>query len=293
MLDKRFFQIVGSAVAAVVCTLVQPAHAVTVTATGDATTLTDTLVTSGSGITVINSSYTGATNASGTFTGGGNIGIGSGVILTSGSATGATGPNTVGSFTGNNGVAGDADLSALIGNAPTFDASSLLLNFTTDTGTISFNYVFASEEYEEFVGSQFNDVFGFFVNGTNIAFLPSTSIAVSINNVNQNTNSTFYRSNTGAALNNVDTQYDGLTTVLSVSISGLSTTAVNTLKLSIADTADSVLDSAVFIQAGSITSQPPTVPEPSPLLATVSLFAGLLGLTIVKRRNDRKTQALS
>ncbi|OOP55722.1 MAG: hypothetical protein AYP45_13160 [Candidatus Brocadia carolinensis] len=57
---------------------------------------------------------------------------------------------------------------------------------------MAFQYVFASEEYNEFVGAGFNDVFGFFVDGVNIALIPSTTMPVAIDNVNLSNNSAFY-----------------------------------------------------------------------------------------------------
>ncbi|MBC8123836.1 MAG: choice-of-anchor L domain-containing protein [Gemmatimonadaceae bacterium] len=256
-----------------------PLGAVEITTTSDATVLSNALVAPDSGITVVNSSYIGAANASGLFTAGGNIGIDSGVLLTSGSAVGAIGPNNSGSFTVANNTAGDAALSALAGG-PTFDASSLLLDFTTNTGSISFSFVFASEEYQEFVGSAFNDVFAFFVNDQNIALIPGTTTPIAINTVNQNLNTQFYRSNLNSSIN---TQYDGLTTVLTVGLSGLSTTQVNSLRFAIADTADLILDSGVFIQ-GNVTSLPPTeIPEPSTLPVTLTLGGFLAAGVLLKR----------
>lgn len=60
----------------------------------------------------------------------------------------------------------------------------LEFDFTTTGGNLFFSFVFASEEYNEYVNSSFNDVFGFFVNGVNIALVPGTSTPVAINSVN-------------------------------------------------------------------------------------------------------------
>ena len=57
-----------------------------------------------------------------------------------------------------------------------------------------FNYVFASDEYLEYVVWGFNDVFGWFLNGVNIATIPNTnSTPVAIRNVNAGVNPKFFR----------------------------------------------------------------------------------------------------
>ncbi|MBK9459454.1 MAG: choice-of-anchor L domain-containing protein [Sphingobacteriales bacterium] len=72
----------------------------------------------------------------------------------------------------------------------TYDAAVLEFDIVATEPTIEFKYVFGSEEYLEYVGSNFNDVFGFFIGAIgdplqNIAFIPDTTVAVSINNVKQ------------------------------------------------------------------------------------------------------------
>ena len=73
----------------------------------------------------------------------------------------------------------------------TQDANSLTFSFTVNPGTtqLGFNYVFGSEEYNTFVNNGFNDAFGFFVDGKNVAVLPGTGDIVSIDNVNKDKNS--------------------------------------------------------------------------------------------------------
>jgi hypothetical protein len=238
----------------------------------------------GTGITFSNVVLTGANGSLGTFSDGGtSIGIDSGILLTSGSAAEAVGPNDNTAQTTANGTPGDVDLDGLIPGFTTFDATTLSFDFTTDTGNVFFNYVFASEEYNEWVGSAFNDVFGFFVDGVNIALLPGTTTPVSINNVNLGSNPGSYVNNEGGT---VDTQYDGLTTVLTAVITGL-TAGAHTIKLAIADAGDSSLDSGVFIQAGSFSSTPTDVPEldarSGASALALLLFAGLL-LSSSRRR---------
>ncbi|MBD2692390.1 Calx-beta domain-containing protein [Anabaena catenula] len=229
--------------------------------TTDLTSVTATqLVTTllGSGVTATNITFTGANVAGGTFTGGigAGIGIDSGIILSTGNIAFAQGPNDSTGETGSNSRPGDSDLDTIVDPRTTRDAAVLEFDFIPSTSTISFSYVFASEEYPEFVNSSFNDVFAFFLNGQNIALIPGTSTPVSINTVNAGSsstpgtgpNSSFFTPNYGTAF---DLQFDGFTTVLSATATGLVPGVTNRIKLAIADTSDSSLDSAVFLQAAS------------------------------------------
>lgn len=258
------------------------AHAINVTTSTDANTLANNIL--GSGISISNVSLIGANTQQGTFTGGlaDGIGIDAGIILTSGNAnsadTGGAGnitDNTT-SFTGTGSNTALTNLSGFSTN----DQNVLKFDFTSNGGDVFFNYVFASEEYNEFVGSQFNDVFAFFLDGVNIALIPGTSTAVTINNVNNSSNSTFYNDNDPS--NGIPTpysiEYDGFTDVFTAQFLGLSA-GTHTIELAIADAGDSSLDSAVFIQAGSFSDT--KIPEPS----SIALFGlGLLGLSFIRRR---------
>lgn len=273
-------------------------------------TMAASLLGSGSGITINSVSYTGVNNASGVFTGGsGIIGFQSGIVLTTGAATFVTGPNNSDSTTVDTIAPGDADLNALVAPFTTNDASVLEIKFTPDGNQITFSYVFGSEEYNEFVNSSFNDVFAFFVNGVNAALIPGTSNPVTINNLNCGNPYSGSGPNCALFINNdpsdssasIDTELDGLTTVLFIA-AAVNPGVENTLKIAIADTSDSSLDSAVFIQGGTLTvcggpNQPPCtgggdpnpggggeVPEPGmlALLGLVGIAAGW------QRRRARK-----
>ena len=210
-----------------------------------------------------NATYTGAPIASGSFAGGtGIIGFEGGVLLTSGSVQNVVGPNTADGKTQSNGVAGDANLDAI--TPGTRDASVLEFDFVPSENTVTFQYVFASEEYNEYANSQYNDVFAFFLNGSNVALIPSTTTPVSINNVNGGKpygtnaqNPQFYRNNDisdgGGSIN---TEMDGLTTVFGVTGTVIPN-QTNHIKLAIADVSDQNLDSAVFIKSSSFIVTPP------------------------------------
>ncbi len=229
----------------------------------------------GPGVTVSNVTFTGANAAAGKFTGGTAIvGFDSGIILSSGDIAFVPGPNTQDDVSGVNAGIGDPALDGLIPGYTTFDACVLEFDFTcTGTQIIQFQFVFTSEEYNEWVNSPFNDVFGFFLNGVNIALIPgSAGTPVSINNLNcDNPYNPPAGSFCNLYLNNRcadippgtfpcagvrDTQMDGLTVVLTAT--GTLNPGLNHIKLALADAGDQVLDSNVFIQGQSFACGTPT-----------------------------------
>ena len=159
--------------------------------------------------------------------------------------------------------------------------TELSFDFTSTSGSVFFQYVFGSEEYNEFVGTGFNDSFQLLLNGVNIALIPGGGGPVTINNVNCGSNAAFYRNNSGGANCpnlNLDIAYDGLTVVLTAS--GTVGTGLNNFKFRIADVNDAIYDSGVFIKAGSFSGTNPT-PEPGSLAL---VGAALAGLAIARRR---------
>lgn len=121
----------------------------------------------------------------------GQLKVASGAILGSGSINDVQGPNSTSANSTRTNGGSDSDLEAL----STIDNQTnnrAVLEFDLDVPeevtTVSFEYIFGSEEYNEFTGSAFNDVYAFFVNGTNVATVPDPdgpdSLPASINNVN-------------------------------------------------------------------------------------------------------------
>jgi gliding motility-associated-like protein len=199
----------------------------------------------------------------------GDFPMNAGLMLTSGCANdvGQAASNFASSNVGGFGGDGDPDLEAL-GLGTTNDACDVIFDVQVAADTLTFNYVFASEEYDEFVCSTFTDVFGLFVNGPNpaggtyvnenVAIIPGTNVPVAINTVNDGTDdnpggcvsldySEFYTDN-AASINVV---YDGMTVKLQARIAVIPCETY-TLKFAIADIGDSSYDSGVFIEAGSL-----------------------------------------
>ncbi|MFM1933091.1 MAG: hypothetical protein RL226_2394, partial [Bacteroidota bacterium] len=224
----------------------------------------------GSGVDASNITFTGPTNQIGTFLCNScGIGFGSGVIMATGNVDVAEGPNNIGSSTlgGGNFGATDGDLQILNPGVNFNDAVVLQFDFVAQGDSVSFNYVFGSEEYPEYSGSGFNDTFGFFLSGpgitgpysnnaVNIALIPNTTLPVAINSVNAGTNDlgcnncAYYVINTfNNAANGV--QFDGYTVPLVASYSGLQCGETYHIKIAIADAGDTSFDSAVFIEESS------------------------------------------
>ncbi len=232
----------------------------------------------GSGVTVSNITFNGAPMAIGYFDASNTtLGIDEGILLTTGTVQntpdGPHGPNDLSNAGMDNGAGGFPPLTNLIGGTQTFNASILEFDFVPYSDSVRFRYVFASEEYPEYVGSQFNDVFAFFISGPgisglqNMATLPSGQ-AVAINNVNNGpansgpcTNCAYYVNNgTGSNApfngNPQYIQYDGFTTVLTAE-SEVQCGQTYHLVISIADAGDPVWDSGIFLEANSLSSNTP------------------------------------
>jgi hypothetical protein len=221
----------------------------------------------------------GQSSSAGVFSGGtGIIGFDSGIILSTGGVKNVIGPNESSGISQDNGLPGDEDLSALA-QGPTNDATVLEFDFKPTFSTLTVEYVFASDEYNRYVGS-FNDVFGFFVNGhdqahdiATITGSDGSTIPVSISNVNGGnpvygvpaSNSQYYIDNdpfnptSHPAPAPLNTEMNGLTTVLTATAQ-VNPGTWNHIKLAIADAGDSAVDSNVFLKASSFSSNTnPTV----------------------------------
>lgn len=214
----------------------------------------------GAGVTVNSATYTGANASSGIYSNGDVISPeltpgNTGVILSTGNATGVTNNNgttntntTASRSTDTTGPNNDADFNAIAGTS-TFDASYLTVNFTPAGNFLTLDFVISSEEYPEFVNSQFLDVVGIWVNGVQ-ANVSIGNGEVSVGNINGNTAANLYNDNTGDQFN---TEMDGFTVTLSV-VAPVNPGVANTIKIGVADVADSSYDTNLLIAGGSAQS---------------------------------------
>ncbi len=226
----------------------------------------------GPGVQVSNVFYSGSVGAIGTFNStNANVGIDEGIIITTGTVNPGTdgphGPNNQSNAGMDNGAGGYPPLTNL-GGAQTFNASILEFDFIPFSDTVRFEYVFGSEEYPEYVGSQFNDVFAFFITGPglnpageNMAIIPGTTLPVAINNVNAGQNSQYFTNNGNGSEAPFDgspfyIQYDGFTKPLQA-VSRVECGETYHLIIALADVGDAIFDSGIFLKANSFSSEQP------------------------------------
>ena len=183
------------------------------------------------------------------------------------------------------------DLDVLAGASNYFNGAILEFDFVPVENSVSFRYIFGSEEYSDNSGtinyqcSNYNDKFGFLISGPgitggqgfsnnarNIARLANGS-EVSINSVNSGVvgasggapsaatclaaNSSWVQNSpTPEYLGTIDgTQLNGNTRILTASQTGLIPGQTYHIKLIITDVGDATYDSVVYLEAGSFTTE--------------------------------------
>jgi hypothetical protein len=220
----------------------------------------------GPSVTVTNAVLNAAPVATGTFSGGSEIiGFDSGIILSTGDIDSLSGSNDAEDTSTSNKAPGDADLDTLVAPEITYDRASLEFDFSCTSGAqINIQFVFASEEYDEFVATPFNDVFAIFLDGnravnniarTSGACATTLGLPIAVNNVNCGNpilpdppvNCGCFVSNNNGALT---IEADGLTrNFLATANVG---PGMHHMKIAIADTADDIYDANVFLRCGSL-----------------------------------------
>jgi gliding motility-associated-like protein len=204
-----------------------------------------------------------------------NFPMQNGVVLATGDVSGVPGPNNSGTFPGS-GWPGDTQLFNYIqslgidpGLTSYNDATIMEFDFTPLTDSISFNFVFASNEYGTFQCS-YSDAFAFFLEDqltgeiVNMALVPDTpnEVPISVTTIRDNLyNSScpsanpdffglYYGTPNGLPNATAPINLNGQT-VLMQAWQYVTPNNPYRMKLVIADRNDSSFDSAVFIEGGS------------------------------------------
>ena len=235
----------------------------------------------GNGIQAFNITYQGGTNQLGYLTGGDEVfSINSGLVLSSDVSVNLACPTDWQTCNGclGNGF-NDQDLLDIANSVPPLIGQSFSVNSVNDGcvlefdfiaagDTVSFDYVFGSDEYETWINTQYNDVFAFFLSGpgitgpynspagfpggaVNIAGVPNTdpNLPITISSVNSGTNPEYYIDNQGGT----DVCINGYT-VPFTAMYPVECGETYHIKLAIADGSDTALESIVVLEEGSFQS---------------------------------------
>lgn len=178
----------------------------------------------------------------------------------------------------------DSDLETILGNSNTLNATSIEFDFVSITNTLSFNYIFASEEYEGVYPCNIDsDSFVFLIKETgslddytNIAVVPGTTLPVNIANIRPEINGFCTAENEqyfdGYQLG--DTNFNGRTRVLTAATTIVPYQSYH-IKLIIADQTDQFYDSAVFIEGNSFNTPIDLGPDINTCATEVALSADI------------------
>ena len=257
-----------------------PATGAELTYNTNATALQMANTIMGDGITVLSATYSGASTSKAIYSNGGlSPGVvpgPTGVIFSTGRATDFTQSNgdpnrALGTTTDTSGVDNNAQFNTIAG-ARTFDASFIDIDFRPTGNVMTFQFVISSEEYPEYATSQYNDVFGVWINGTHVPVSVGTGIN-GVTNINGLTQPNLYRNNTTDDFN---TEMDGFTLTLSLTVP-VNPGVTNSIRIGVADTSDASFDTNILMAADSAQSVVVARDDSASLVATGSTTINVLG----------------
>jgi gliding motility-associated-like protein len=186
-----------------------------------------------------------------------------GVVLSTARANRSAGPNDNLIDEGSTSWVGDQDLETAVGFNNTFNATVLEFDFVPLTNKISFDYLFASEEYQGTAPCRYSDAFAFLLKPVgssipyqNLAIIPGTNSPILVTSVHPlitagngcaAQNEAYFGSynNVNAPIN-----FNGQTVVLTAVANVIPGTNYH-IKLVIADHENIRYDSAIFLAGGS------------------------------------------
>jgi VCBS repeat-containing protein len=253
---------------------------VTTVGTGGVTATTIAQQIVGNDVTIVSASLGGSAAQAGTFTSATGyspswLAFDTGVVFSSGTASSLTDSNAGDTSHTFQGGSAPAEF-GVVGSGNAFDASYIDISFIPDNDKIAIQFVFGSDEYNEYVFASVNDAIGMWVNGTNIAVNPlGAPIGIDTINDAANYNPAFgsqnndsnpgngvYDSSAPSLYVNNDpsdggptysTSMDGFTRTLGANIS-VNAGVVNTIRLGVSDIGDDFLDSWLLIRGDSFQS---------------------------------------
>ena len=183
-----------------------------------------------------------------------------GVILSTGKIINARGPNSFVSDDTAPGWNGDADLNVALGISNSLNATVLEFDFIPVGNQISFDYIFASEEYHDTATCNYSDGFAFLLKEVgdptyqNLALIPGTSIPVKVTEVHPAIpggcaarNEEYFDAFNGTEY---PTNFNGQTKVLTARSTVIPGHQYH-IKLVIADEGNYRYDSAIFLKGSS------------------------------------------
>ncbi|MEN9334034.1 MAG: hypothetical protein RLY35_1214 [Bacteroidota bacterium] len=157
---------------------------------------------------------------------------------------------------------------ASFGPSSIHDEVILEFDFTPTGPTMSFDYIFGSQEYGTWEYSSYNDIFGFYVSGPvpsnpatnysnlNIAHVPNyPSLPITISTINNDTPAMFseyYNDNSGGAYG---INGNGFTDLMTASLDVIPCSTYHII-LAVSDCQDGILDTYVILRENSLQSIP-------------------------------------
>ena len=228
----------------------------------------------GDGVVVENVQFEGAAISVGVFNNAAaELGIDRGIVMSTGRVVTENGDIGVGEpsnqFASTNigSNVSSPNLETLSGK-DVLDVTRYTIDFRPTSDTLEFRFIFGSEEYTDYVCTDFNDAFGFFISGPgitgpfangaqNIALVPGTNLPITVSTINDGVAdggstpceldySGFYIDNE----NNGAPVFSGFTKVLTARAI-VQPCELYTITLEVGDGTDQILDSGVFLEAKS------------------------------------------